>query len=393
MALLGAKVRIEHLDVIKSEDYSGFFSEPGDEAEWELTFQVQVFNQQPQSHMWKNDNVRNNRHYDIGKDFLVDLSNGNIPVSIRTFGIEIDNIGDNDTLSSAERTLTSNEDWLYGYGLTLHASDQDAFDYSVYCQAIGFWGPKPNALSSPPIPFGTIIALKARANNKYVGADGNGTTALVVNRVNPSQSDRFSVVDMGNGKVALKAGVNNRFVSADSAGALPLIANRDSASGWEWFEVIPMFGQTVALKSLANNKYVRADTAGSGKLIADRDQISPSEAFDWAAYNSSTPLSLTIKTNCGRSITLRSGEAKAFSFGVTPQNVHGTVHAIQWSAVNSAGVDVTLDNPSALNTNVTVESSRVGTSNFIISAKVTDDAGTVEAQFPVAVRGIVFKGK
>ena len=127
---------------------------------------------------------------------------------------------------------------------------------------------------------GTVISLRAHANNLYVCADNTGTSPLIANRTSIGPWETFDLLDAGNGNVALRSHANNQIVTAENAGASPLIANRTAVGGWETFQLVHNGDGSVSLKALANNNYVTAENAGAAALIANRTAIGPWEEFD-----------------------------------------------------------------------------------------------------------------
>jgi hypothetical protein len=127
---------------------------------------------------------------------------------------------------------------------------------------------------------GTVISLRARANNQYVTADNAGSSPLIANRTAIGAWEQFDQLDAGGGNIALRAHANSRIVTADNAGASPLIANRTAVGPWESFQLIHNSNGTVSLRALANSRYVTADNAGAAALIANRTSIGTWEQFD-----------------------------------------------------------------------------------------------------------------
>ncbi|MFD4525803.1 xylosidase [Streptomyces sp. NPDC058470] len=134
-------------------------------------------------------------------------------------------------------------------------------------------------VSGTPPGVGSVISLKALANNLYVCADNTGTSPLIANRTSAGAWEQFTLVDAGNGNVALLAHANNQYVCADNTGTSPLIANRTGVGTWESFQLIRNAGGTVSLKALANSLYVSADNTGTSPLIANRTAIGTWEQF------------------------------------------------------------------------------------------------------------------
>ncbi|MEV4510738.1 lectin [Dactylosporangium sp. NPDC049525] len=130
------------------------------------------------------------------------------------------------------------------------------------------------------IPATGTVTLRARANDRYVTAEGAGAAALIANRAAAGPWEQFDLLDAGNGDVALRARINGLLVCAEQAGAAPLIANRAAIGGWERFGLIRNANGTVSLLSRANGRYVCADQGGAVALIANRTAIGLWEQFD-----------------------------------------------------------------------------------------------------------------
>jgi alpha-L-fucosidase 2 len=121
-------------------------------------------------------------------------------------------------------------------------------------------------------------ALLAQANGKYVSV---GST-LIASATSIGATERFDVIDLGNGNVALRSRANSLYVCAENAGANPLVANRTAIGPWETFARVPNGDGTISLRAV-NNKYVVAENAGAAALIANRDAIGPWEKFTLVA--------------------------------------------------------------------------------------------------------------
>jgi hypothetical protein len=122
------------------------------------------------------------------------------------------------------------------------------------------------------------VALKARANGKYVTA-GTGTP-LIANSTTIGTAQQYEMADLGGGNVSLRAKANNLLVAADDAGAGPLLAKNQNAGSWETFQLIRNADGSVSLRAQVNNKLVCAENGGAAPLIANRDAIGPWEQFD-----------------------------------------------------------------------------------------------------------------
>ncbi len=129
-------------------------------------------------------------------------------------------------------------------------------------------------------PTPSVVALRARANNRYVVAENGGAAALIANRTSIGPWEKFDLIDRGGGNIALRAQANNQYVCADNAGASPLIANRAAIGGWETFALIRNADGTVSLRAQANGRYVTAENGGAAPLIANRTAIGLWEKFD-----------------------------------------------------------------------------------------------------------------
>jgi cytochrome c len=127
---------------------------------------------------------------------------------------------------------------------------------------------------------GSVISLRAHANNLYVTAENGGSSPLIANRTSIGPWEQFDQIDAGNGFVGLRAHANNMYVCAENAGAQPLIANRTAGGAWEQFQLIHNPDGSVSLKANANGRYVTAENAGNSSLIANRTAIGPWEEFD-----------------------------------------------------------------------------------------------------------------
>jgi subtilisin family serine protease len=124
------------------------------------------------------------------------------------------------------------------------------------------------------------VALKARANGRYVSADNDGKNSLIANQDSILIWETFDVLDNEDGTVSLKARINGRYVTAENAGHAPLIANRAAVGLWEKFELITNPDGSVSLRARVNGRYVAAEDAGRAALIANRTAIGLWEKFD-----------------------------------------------------------------------------------------------------------------
>jgi hypothetical protein len=123
-----------------------------------------------------------------------------------------------------------------------------------------------------------IVALKARANGKYVTA-GTGTP-LIANSTTIGTAQQYELTDLGGGNVSLRAKANNLLVAADDAGAGPLLAKNQAVGSWETFQLIRNGDGSISFRAQVNSRLVCAENGGAAALIANRDAIGPWEQFD-----------------------------------------------------------------------------------------------------------------
>ncbi|HEV7897902.1 MAG TPA: S8 family serine peptidase [Planosporangium sp.] len=152
---------------------------------------------------------------------------------------------------------------------------------------------------------GTVLRLRARANNLVVTADSGGKSPLIANRTTPGGWEEFEVVPSGdpNGSVGLRSHANGRYVTAESGGNAPLVARGTAISLWEQF-LLTNNGGVITLQAVVNQKYVTAESGGSSALIANRGTAGPWEQFTVAGAPS--VVSLVSYAN-GALVTAESG--------------------------------------------------------------------------------------
>jgi len=122
-------------------------------------------------------------------------------------------------------------------------------------------------------------SLKAKANDRFVTADSEGTKPLIANRTAVGGWERFDLIDLGNSQVAFLAHADRQYVTAEKAGAEPLISARYGIGGWEKFLMVRHADGTVSFKALANDRYVTAEDGGAKPLIASRASVGSWEKF------------------------------------------------------------------------------------------------------------------
>jgi hypothetical protein len=119
-----ANVRINSIHIHDSSATST--SEPGDVAEWFMTFTVNG-----QTARWSNEDVRDDTVYAVNRDFPnIDL-NPNQTISIQASGYEEDSTSANDTLPTISLTLHPAEDFQLGGTRWASSPDSDEGTYSI----------------------------------------------------------------------------------------------------------------------------------------------------------------------------------------------------------------------------------------------------------------------
>ncbi len=135
-------------------------------------------------------------------------------------------------------------------------------------------------------PIGKTVTFNAKANGKFVRADGNGDPVnwrLQADVTQEWSKTKFKVVDAGGGMIALIAS-NGKYVCADKnldSVNRPLAANRTAIGSWEKYSWVDNSDGSVSLKSASNGKYVSADSAlGSvWPLAANGSAVGTGEKF------------------------------------------------------------------------------------------------------------------
>ncbi|MGS0685632.1 fascin domain-containing protein [Nakamurella sp. GG22] len=130
-----------------------------------------------------------------------------------------------------------------------------------------------------------VVALRAKANDRYVAADNVGKAPLIANRTVIGPWETFDLIHVNSTDVYLRAHANGKFVCAEAAGASALISSRDVPGLWETFQLIKNSDGTTSLRARANNKLVTAENAGDAPLIANRTEVGEWEKFDVIALN------------------------------------------------------------------------------------------------------------
>jgi hypothetical protein len=110
----------------------------------------------------------------------------------------------------------------------------------------------------------------------YVTADLDKGGQLFGNRKDVKEWEKFTIVDLGEGKVAIKAS-NNKYVTVNNEGKL--FARALVAQEHETFTKVAVQENWVAFKAY-NGKYVVCDKDKKYELIASRDNVQEWESFN-----------------------------------------------------------------------------------------------------------------
>ncbi len=122
---------------------------------------------------------------------------------------------------------------------------------------------------------GEIIYLKAY-NNTYISSE-DGISAMTCTTAKLSDSEYFTVVDAGEGKIALK-GSNGKYVSSNN-GVSSMTCNKDEIGEAEKFYWVDLANDQVALLGVGG--FVSMED-GSIPITANRTNIDGWEVFSWA---------------------------------------------------------------------------------------------------------------
>ena len=106
----------------------------------------------------------------------------------------------------------------------------------------GIVGVIKNPWETPSIHSGypeTMIALKARYNNKYLCADlnKNSDAPLYARSSTIGPCEMFHMVYLGGEKVALRSKATGKYVCAEKGGERQAVANREKIDEWEIFDL------------------------------------------------------------------------------------------------------------------------------------------------------------
>ncbi|MBB5637222.1 hypothetical protein HDE68_003135 [Pedobacter cryoconitis] len=124
------------------------------------------------------------------------------------------------------------------------------------------------------IPFDQTVSLKG-SNNLFVSTGGS-IQNMFCNRSAAAGTERFIVVNAGNGKVALKNG--DKYVSSEN-GALPISCSRTAIGIWEQFDWVKNSNGTISLRG-NNGKFISTEN-GTQAMTCNRDSAGIWEQFNF----------------------------------------------------------------------------------------------------------------
>jgi chitinase len=159
-----------------------------------------------------------------------------------------------------------------GGGIMIWELSQDVTGANSLLSAIytQLSGSNPPTGSNPPI--GSVISLKG-FNNAYVSGE-NGTTAMTCTRTTAGDTEHFTVIDAGGGKISLRS--KGKFVSSEN-GTQAITCSRATASDWEKFDWVVAADGKVSLRG--NNGLFVSSENGTKAMTCTRATAQGWEAF------------------------------------------------------------------------------------------------------------------
>ncbi|HEX4083431.1 MAG TPA: carbohydrate-binding protein, partial [Chthoniobacteraceae bacterium] len=161
--------------------------------------------------------------------------------------------------------------------------------YLVFSGASGFlfnfqwFALKQTAIPRQLTP-GATVSLQAMDNGAYVSTGTNGAPTLAADSATAGSTEKYLVVDAGNGNIALQSVANGEYVSVDNGSSSPLSADQTSIGPDTTFTEIDVGGNNVALLSMANGLYPSADLGQDDQVWAESISVSPAETFNITLY-------------------------------------------------------------------------------------------------------------
>lgn len=193
------------------------------------------------------------------------LAGGGSPNSDTWNGIGYNGIP---TIKSKTSLALSQGGGIMMWELSQDATGANSLLSAIYDQLSG--GTTPPNGSNPPI--GSVISLKG-FNNAYVSGE-NGTTAMTCTRTTAGDTEHFTVIDAGGGKISLRS--KAKFVSSEN-GTMAITCNRATASDWEKFDWIVTADGKVTLRG-NNGKFISSEN-GTQAMTCNRATAAGWEAF------------------------------------------------------------------------------------------------------------------
>lgn len=135
--------------------------------------------------------------------------------------------------------------------------------------SISIVGAKSAASASGAAPKTGVVALRAKANNKFVTAENAGNSPLIANRTSIGTWETFDLIWINSTDVQMRSHANGKFVCAEAAGTEPLVSNRDVRGPWETFQLITNIDGTTSLRAREQQD---CGSGERGERAADREQ-------------------------------------------------------------------------------------------------------------------------
>lgn len=124
-----------------------------------------------------------------------------------------------------------------------------------------------------------LIAIKSKANNKYVCAENNGLSYLIADRNSVNTWEIFRLIELMDARVVLQSLSNKKFVSVDHFGGL--IANKLDADPSCLFTILEQGSDdddgAFVIKSALNGRFVCIDHTKRLRTMFDHDHDGKSE--------------------------------------------------------------------------------------------------------------------
>ena len=130
-----------------------------------------------------------------------------------------------------------------------------------------------------PPPKAEIKYINIKSfNNKFVCADASKSMALIADRDEAKEWEKFTAYYLDSTTIVLRSTYNTKYISIDGNKENELIANREQAGELEQFTIIKLDSGRVAFKAFGGG-YVSADQTINSHLVANRKEIGPWEKF------------------------------------------------------------------------------------------------------------------